>query len=399
MNMDKKERSIEKIAGGILGLIIGDTLAFPLKFVDYDTRKQFFPINNLVDPFDFNNNQENIHINNLRYKLNNWYPAGYYSFYGQQSLLVFDSIYKVGDYDIEDISQKLVKFSYPRDRISPLGIFRGYHRQFYDSVQNIANGMPLKLCGVIDAIGDSPFKVIPMALYFGNETNMVRDKCTDLTLLTNRNLQSVAASAAIGYTVAVTSSRAFFNIEEEIPRIRDFASKVENFAGNKYGDFFSDSFAYRNKVSESINELSRLINEPIEVGVDYYKNFAKSHNLGSNSSLAVTGLALLIFFKNIGSFDNAIKTSLELDIDIDIVTPLVGALSGSLLGSNKLPKHWKKHIKYRKDIYQRAEFLKSEGNKPNLKNYYVRELELSDAQYNIKEAALKEFDEKTPVSV
>jgi ADP-ribosylglycohydrolase len=398
--MEKKDKSNEKFSGGMLGLLIGDILAFPLGMLDYERRKGFFPVNSLIEPQDFEKQleEEANYNSNLKNRVENWFPAGYYSFYGQQALLILDSIFQMKDIDIEDISQKLVKYSYPRDRISPLGIFRGYNRQFYDSVQNIANGMPLKLCGVTNSIGDAPFKLIPIGMFKGFETQPIRDRSVDITLLTNRDIQAVASSAAIAITVAQTVNKSFFNVDEELKRIIDFTRSVENYAMDRFGDFFQNGNQNRNRVSNCLNELYRLKNESVDEGIRYFKNQAHQNNQKYNSSLVTTGAALLIFIKNVGSFEQAIKCAIEQDVDIQIVTPIVGALSGSLHGTNKLPHHWKNLVKYRKEIYQKIDYIKTEDTeKPGITNYYIREIELSSDQQKTKDNILNKIDEKLPV--
>lgn len=395
--MDKKD----KIAGSIIGLIIGDLLAFPLKFINYSNRQQYFPVENIVEPFNVDKEIEeaNFRNNDLKNKIYTWYPAGYYSFYSQQALLVYDSVYQFQDIDIEDISQKLVKYSFPRDRTAPLGIFRGYNRQFYDSVQNISNGLPLKVCGVTNNVGDSAIKAVPIGLFFGTETKSIRDKTLDVTLLTNRDVSSIASASAIGYIMSQTLTRSFFNADEELGRVIDFVRQTEDYALKRYGDFLSESEHHRNMLPNALNELYRLRNEPTETGVKFYKDFASQHNLRYNSPTVTTALSLLLFIKNIGSFEHLIKNTLALDIEIEIIAPIVGALSGSLLGVEKIPQQWKERVRGMKDICLRAENFNGSTEKPKLKNYYLRELELSNEQYKCKEIALKKLDEKQTLSL
>jgi ADP-ribosylglycohydrolase len=396
----KQDKSIDKFAGGLMGLVIADTLAYPLKFLSHEERKQFLPVQNLVEPHDFKKllEDQTQQAGQLKHRAENWFPAGYYSFYSQQALLLFDSIFTMGAVDLEDISQKLVKYSFPRDRYSPLGVFRGYNRQFYDAIQNIANGMPLKLCGITNCIGDAAIKFIPVGMYYGFETHSIKDKSVEITLLTHRDIHAVGSSAALGYTVAQTSAKPYFNIDDELKKIVDFTRTVENYATDRFGDFFQDSYHNRNLLSQSINELNRLKNEPVDEGIRYYKNLANQHRLKYNSSLVTCCSSLLIFIKNIGNYDHAIKCALEQDIDIEIVAPLVGALSGSLLGAGKIPKPWKHLFKERKEIYQKVEFLKAENaEKPSVSNYYIKEIELSEKQFNQKSEIMNKIDEKLPV--
>lgn len=387
----------DKIAGSILGLIVGDILASPLKTFSYEERKKFLPVNNLVEPFAVNTiiEEGTIKGSDLTNRIQSWFPAGFYSFYGQQTLLVFDSIVKIQDVDIEDISQRLVKYSFPRDRITPFGIYRGYHRKFYDAVQNIANGLPLKVCGVTNCYGDAAFKSIPIALFCGNEVKTMSEKSLDITMLTNRDVTSVASASAIGYTIAQASTKSFFNIDDELHRIIDFTRMSEDYSVKRYSDFLSESAHNKNIVSSALNELYSLKDKPIEDGVHFFKKFASEHNMKHNSSVVTTGVSLLLFFKNIGSFEYTVKNSLELDIDIDIITPLVAAISGSLLGIDKIPKHWKKLVNGRKDIILKSEFLKNEAEKPAFKNYFIREIEFTNQQLDIKDEALNKAEEKT----
>lgn len=398
--MEKQERSSEKIAGGILGFVIGDILAFPLRQIDYNARKKYFPVEDIVEPFDFDKQLEegNYHHSNLMNKVNNWYPAGFYSFYSQQLLLVFDSIYQKNDIDLEDISQKLVKYSFPRDRTAPLGVFRGYNRPFYDSIQNIANGMPLKLCGSTHCIGDSFAKLIPIALFLGKQNNLIKDRSIDVTLLTNRDHHSVAGAAAIAYAVSQASTKSTYNVEDEINRTADFVRNTENHAMDRFRDFFPEFRTDKNFISNSIRELHRLKNEPVEHGVEYYKNLARQNNLKESSAVVTTGIGLLLFIKNIDSFDEAIRNSLALDIDIEIITPIVGALSGSLHGLEKISEQAKNLVKTKEDICIKAENLHKETERPKITNFFIKELELSDEQYAKKQLIMEKIEEKIPAN-
>ena len=389
--MDKKE----KIAGCILGMIIGDVLAFPLKHLPYEERKQYFPVNNLVEPFDYKSMVEEgeVKFNEIKNMIQNWYPAGYYSCNVQQALLVLDSIISFQDVDIENISQRLVKYSYPRDRTAPLGVFRGYTKPFFDSVQNIVNGLPLRVCGVTYCSGDAAFKTIPIALFYGMESKLLSDKSLDVTLLTNRDVTAIASSSAIGCAIAQASSKSYFNVDEELRRIIDAAKHSENFCLKRYQDFLSDSAHRKHLVSDSLNELYRLKDAPTEEGIQYYKDYATHNNLRHDSSVVTTAVSLLMFIKNIGNFEYSVKNSLELNVNIEIVTPLVAAISGSLLGVEKIPKYWRKLIASRKDLVLKSENLRTEEEKPAFKNYYIKEIELSDQQYASRELAFNFLEE------
>lgn len=385
----------DKVAGSIFGLMIGDIMAHPFKNLPFEERKQYFPVKDFVEPFDVEKLFEIEHakINDLRMKVQNWFPAGFYSFYTQQTLLVLDSVISKQDVDIEDISQRLVKYSYPRDRTSPFGIYRGYTRQFYDSIQNIVNGLPLKVCGVTHCIGDSPFKSVPLALFYASDVRELSNKSLDLCLLTNRDVTSVGGAAAIAYTISQASTKTYFNVDEELHRIIDFTRNAENFAVKRYTDFLSDSISRKNLVSESLNELYTLKDKPIEEGVRFFNEFASNHKLQSNSAVVTTGLSLLLFIKNIGSFELCVKNALELDANIEIITPLAASISGSLLGVERIPKYWKKLIIGRKDLLAKMEYLKAEGEKPLFKNYFIREIEFSDQLFEKKNAAYEKLDD------
>ncbi|MEW5822603.1 MAG: hypothetical protein AB1782_20590, partial [Cyanobacteriota bacterium] len=183
-----------------------------------------------------------------------------------------------------------------------------------------------------------------------------------------------------------------FNVDDELHRIIDFARNSEEYCLKRYTDFLSDSHQHKHFVSDTLNELYTLKDKPIEEGISFFKEVARHNQLKANSSVVVAGLSLLIFFKNIGSFEYSIKNSLELDIEIDIITPLVGAMAGSLHGIEKIPKHWKKLVSGRKDIIQKTEYLKTEEEKPVFKNYFIKEIELSDMQYRCKENAIERLE-------
>lgn len=385
----------DKVAGSILGLIIGDIMAHPFKNMIFDERKEYFPVNDFVEPFNLEEllKGNDPKINDLKAKIHNWYPAGFYSFYSQQALLVLDSLISKQDVDIEDISQRLVKYSYPRDRTAPFGIYRGYTRQFYDSIQNIVNGLPLKVCGVTHCIGDSPFKSIPLALFYAADVKELSNKSLDLCLLTNRDVMSVGAAAAIAYTVSQASTKTYFNVDEELHRIIDFARNAENFAVKRYTDFLSDSVPRKNLLSESLNELYTLKDRPIEDGVRFFKEFAANNKLQSSCAIVTTGLSLLVFIKNLGSFEHCVKNALELEVSPEIITPIAAAISGSLLGIERIPKHWKKLVIGRKDLILKIENLKTEAEKPIFKNYFIREIEFSDQMFQKKDDAYERLDE------
>lgn len=389
--MDRKD----KIAGCLFGLLIGDMLSLPLKPLKYDERKRYFPVNNLVEPFSVQEliEETDLSFNDIKHRIYSWHPAGIYSFYGQQALLVFDSVVKSQSVDIEDISQRLVKYSFPRDKSSPLGIFRWNNRQFFESIQNIANGLPLKVCGVPHCIGDSAFKIIPIALFYGNAANEMKDNVVDITLLTNRDVQAIASAGAIGYTISQASSKSFFNVDEELNRIINFTRLCEETSLRKYKDFLQDSSDKKHVVSEALKELYNLKDRSLGDGINYYLDLSHKNGLSDMSSVAITGISLLLFIKNIGNFEQTIKTTLEQNLAIEIITPIVGAIAGSLCGINKIPQSWKELVENQKDIFAKSEKIKWEDKPPEYKNFYIKELELCEKQYQQKESQIRHLEE------
>ena len=61
----------DKVAGSILGLIIGDIMAHPFKNMIFDERKEYFPVNDFVEPFNLDEllKCSDPRINDLKAKL------------------------------------------------------------------------------------------------------------------------------------------------------------------------------------------------------------------------------------------------------------------------------------------------------------------------------------------
>lgn len=390
----------EKILGCIFGMIIGDTLAAPIKNYNLEQRKRFLPVKGLIQNINveqeaqkaaekFDDPEERLKW--VSSKIHDVPLASHYSFYSQQFLLILETLYALNDLDVEYVAQRLLKYSYPRDEYFPLGIYRLHNKNFSDSLQNIANGFPLRVCGVTNTYGDSAFKSMALGLFPKFNPRQLSQKVIDLTLLSHRDILSIASAACFAYTVSTIRHKGFFNADQDLEPIITFTFEAEKFAFERYKDFLIQSEPDKHMISNSLKELKHLKDKPLAEGIKYFEDQNKKANSKINQAPSITGTSMLLFLKEPDNFEKLLQLTFENEIKIGFVAPIVCALSGMINGVDKLPRQYKGFIRDKKALNLLAENIGKEESKPLRENFYMKEMALQEKVYSQKEGRIKEI--------
>ncbi|WP_027395582.1 ADP-ribosylglycohydrolase family protein [Aquimarina latercula] len=299
---------LEKIKGGIFGLVVGDALGVPYEFLDRDQMDKR-PARDMIGYGTHNQ------------------PEGTWSDDSSLTFCLMDSL--CNGYDLEDIASKFTAWFYenlwtPRGFVFDIGITTK------NAIYQYKRGMTPDLCGGLDEYSNgngSLMRILPLVYFLRDEDdiNVRYDIVKRVSSITHGHLRSVfSCFIYIEYALLLLEGKDKFKAYEAIRKpIVEFA---------KQNDFNPNEIQLFGRILE--DDISKQDRFNIK-GTGYVLR-----------SLEAAFWCLLTS----DSYEECILKAVNLGEDTDTTAAITGGLAGLYFGYDTIPETWKFQLARFEDV-------------------------------------------------
>ncbi|MBX7169457.1 MAG: ADP-ribosylglycohydrolase family protein [Pyrinomonadaceae bacterium] len=295
---------VERIRGGIVGMLVGDALGVPYEFHD----KQSIPF------FD-----------EIEFEPPDWFrrahvgvPPGTYSDDGAQALCLLASLLECGKFDVGDFANKIVAW-YREDYMAVDSVF-DVGIQTQRAILNLRKGFSPLLAGPSEENKNgngSLMRVLPLALWHqGSDLDLIAD-AFDQSAVTHGHLRSKLCCAL--YCLWARN-------------ILQNAENAWDSAVEKLYEVFPEGTIERNELENQISPKDTIY----EV---------------RGSGYVVDSLRAARWANNNKSYEETVKAAIALGDDTDTTACIAGGFAGIKFGINGIPERWRNNLRG-KEIYE-----------------------------------------------
>lgn len=290
----------ERILGGIWGLLVGDAVGVPYEFHKAEELSKLDFID-IIPPNGFNRTHNTVEI-------------GTWSDDGAQALCLLDSLNSKGKMDINDFSEKLLKWYEEglwaiNNYVFDVGI------QTADALRSYKRGIsPLK-SGMVRPEGKGNgalMRVLPLALWHkGTDEKLIEDAHTQ-SLVTHGNPCNGVCCAL--YCLWARKVLDGVNIDDA------YVNSVKILR-----EIYGEKSVFRNELEFTVRPDSKAI--------------------GSGSGYVVDSLRSVRMVLKHDNFEEVIKSAILLGDDTDTTAAIAGGIAGIRDGINAIPERWMGEMK------------------------------------------------------
>lgn len=289
-------KKLEKLSGGLYGLLVGDALGVPYEFHD---ARELPPLEKIEmePPEGFRRAHPGV-------------PAGTWSDDGAQALCLLDSLTACGGMCLEDFAQRLSAW-YEEGVWAVDGAVFDVGIQTGTALRAYRRGMPPELCGSIhpDGKGNGALmRVLPLALWHRGTDRELAEDAHRQCLVTHGHICNQVCCAL--YCLAARGLLEGLEPEAAVPKA------VERLRG-----VYRDLPEYTQELEWSIRP-----DTPWE---------------GKGSGYVVDTLrGAFMLLRRAGSYEEAVKGAIALGDDTDTTACVAGGLAGIWFGVDGIPERW-----------------------------------------------------------
>src|SRR4051794_15650965 len=341
---------IDRVRGSLLGLAVGDALGAPLEGLSaQQIRAHYAQVIDYVDG-----------ARAWKRKPYRWRMPGLYSDDTQQALALCDVLLEHGRVDPDRLAELYLGLATPKGTY--VGAHRGVGRSFRQVLADLERGVSPRETGQKSAGIGAAMRIAPVALYFNSEPGAMFTAVMAASLMTHRDIRSLAGALAVSHAVRRLSAGAQRDPSFLFRLAADVAREEERIAaectGNvtslqQHGRSLSRAIAHVESLLESPREraLAALVEEANRHGAD---PVCKRATMGFPPACIPTCLYLLL---TTDGFEEAITEVINLGGDADSAGAILGALAGAHYGVDAIPHRWLDGLQNRDAIDVRARAL------------------------------------------
>jgi ADP-ribosylglycohydrolase len=336
--------------GALIGLAIGDALGAPLEGLDlHQIRQHYGRVEAYVDG-----------IAAWKRKPFRWRLPGLYTDDTQQALVLADVLVRHAQVDVDRIAELYLALATPRGGY--LGAHRAVGRSFRHVIDMLENGHSPWECGQSSVGIGAAMRIAPVALYHLNDFDAIVSAIAAASLITHRDIRSLAAAAAVAFAIARL-------VEGEVPsgafllRLAGDVRRAESWFAKNAKVPIEGLDPYQHSISHVVASAERWIDRRREPALAAIVEEANRHGpelpirratQGFPPALIPTCLYLLC---NASNFHDAVVDAVNLGGDADTCGAIVGALVGAELADSSLPDALRLGLQNRDGIAQWADAL------------------------------------------
>jgi ADP-ribosylglycohydrolase len=293
-------------------------------------------------------------------KPHRWRMPGLYSDDTQQALTLADCLIRTGGIDPSCLAATYQAMATPRGAY--LGAHRGIGSSFKQVLQELESGHSPRETGSSTAGIGAAMRIAPLGLYFAEPEADPLPALLDASLMTHRDIRSLAGAAAVAGAV-----RRLARGEPREPSLlfklaADVARAEDRIAEDLALDVVGVS-QHRHAVSVAIARAEAVLEMPRERALDRIVEEANRHGadplcrrptMGFPPALIPTCLYLLFATE---TFEEALVEVVNLGGDADTAGAILGAMAGAHYGLEAIPDRWLEGLQNRPGIELRARAL------------------------------------------
>jgi ADP-ribosyl-[dinitrogen reductase] hydrolase len=341
---------IDRAQACLLGMAVGDALGAPLEgLVAQQIRAHYGVVTDYVDG--------SIAWKRKPYR---WRLPGLYSDDTQQALVLAETLLAKGTILADHVVDLYLALATPRG--AHLGAHRGAGRSFRQVLSDWERGIRPTQTGCDSAGIGAAMRIAPVALYFADDPDRMFEAIMDASLMTHRDIRSLAGAMAVAYSVRHLASGK--PKEPSLPfRVAADVARAEDRILAGYRDRVTGLKEHHRSVStaiaraEALLDLSRerafaaLVEEANKHGAD---PVCKRATMGFPPALIPTCLYVLL---TTDSFEDAVIEIVNLGGDADTAGAILGAMAGAHYGLEAIPPRWLDGLHNRDGVRLRAQAL------------------------------------------
>jgi ADP-ribosyl-[dinitrogen reductase] hydrolase len=367
--MPNAER-IDRARGCMLGLAVGDALGAPLEGLSaQQIRSCYGVVADFVDG-----------VRAWRKKPYRWRLPGLYTDDTQQALVLAECLRTLGRIDLDWLAGTYRALATPRG--SYLGAHRGAGASFRKVLECLERDVPPRQVAQFSAGIGAAMRIAPIGLYYRDEPEAIPGAVLEASLLTHRDIRSLAGAAAVACAV-----RRFARDEPREPsllfRIADDAKRAVDVMLRLAGDGLAGVRAYRGAVAAAIANVERILDRPRAEAYSALVEEANRHGAEPDCRRPTLGFppaciptCLYLLFTTDGP-EEALVEIVNLGGDADSAGAILGAFVGACYGEAALPGRWLDRLRNRDGIARRAEFLATRECPADMPDLFTTEWRLT----------------------
>lgn len=303
-----------RLMGGLVGLLVGDSLGVPYEF-NVPEKLPRFELIEMTPPAGFERTYSSV-------------PPGTWSDDGAQALCLLDSLLSCGALDMDDFGARLLRwlnegYLMPDNRVFDCGM------QTRVALSRLRSGTTARHCGGAgerDNGNGSLMRVLPLALWHrGSDAELVRDA----------HAQSSVTHAHVRSQVCC----AFYCLWARALLMANCNDKTNawDMAAEKQTLIYSDGVVAASLHEQYTKELQQIL---------CYGDTHRPQGRG----YVVDALWSARQALEAGSYENVVRTAIQFGHDTDTTACIAGGLAGIRYGIDGIPQRWKEALRG-KDIY------------------------------------------------
>jgi ADP-ribosyl-[dinitrogen reductase] hydrolase len=361
---------VDRVRGCLLGLAIGDALGAPLEGLSpQQIRTQYATVTDYVDG-----------AKAWKKKPFRWRLPGLYTDDTQQALAVSDVLLSTGGVDVDRLAELYVEMATPD--FGYVGAHRGVGKSFRQVLTDLKRGICPRQTGQASVGIGAAMRIAPVGLYFAQEPDSLFEAVLAASLMTHRDVRSVAGAMAVALAVA-----RLLNEPSRDPsfvfRLAGDVFRAEDRIASEFAGCITSLGAHRRSLSSSIAFVESVLDLPRDRALNALAEQANRQGpdspvrptQGFPPACIPTCLYLLLTTDNL---EEALIDVVNLGGDADSAGAILGAFVGVLYGVGTIPDRWLVGLHNHEAIDLRAQAIARKSSRGlKIPDLVVREHELS----------------------
>ncbi len=338
---------IDRVRGSLLGMAIGDALGAPLEGLGaQQIRAHYQLVTDYVDG-----------ARAWKKKPYRWRMPGLYSDDTQQALALCDVLLAHGRLDVDHLAAIYLEMATPEGGYA--GAHRGVGRSFRQVLAELRRGVPPDRTGQDSAGIGAAMRIAPMGLYFALDPDGMHDAVMAASLMTHRDVRSIAGAHAVAVAVRRLAAGAKRDPSFLFRVAGDVARAEVRIAAEHAGSVASIE-SHGRSLSQAVAHVESLLDIPRERALAALAEEANRHGAEPTCRRATMGFppacipACLYLLLTTDSFEEALIEVVNLGGDADSTGAILGALAGAHYGAKAIPDRWLAGLQNREGIEARA---------------------------------------------
>ncbi|HMB08136.1 MAG TPA: ADP-ribosylglycohydrolase family protein, partial [Isosphaeraceae bacterium] len=226
----------------------------------------------------------------------------------------------------------------------------------------LERGVSPRLTGQTSAGIGAAMRIAPVALYFNGDPDGMFDAVMNASLMTHRDIRSLAGAMAVAHAVRRLAAGAPRDPSILLWLAADVA-REENRIADRYADRVSSLDLHRRSLSRSVAHAESLLDLPRERALATLVEEANRHGAEPACRRATMGFppacipTCLYLLMTTDSLEEALIEVVNLGGDADTTGAILGALAGAHYGVAAIPDRWLDGLQNRGAIDFRARAL------------------------------------------